>query len=416
MTKPTATSEDSSGTHVGTLQASSTVPRPATASNSTISTPDAGPDSELHTTNTSSHDDSAIESNHPKTPDSTSSPEYQAPPLSPTSSIRATASNGTPSSGSSSALLPPFQRPRPDSPSPVPPTRAIQAAERAQIAAAFKHAPYRLILLDYDGTLAPLASSPDNVTLHPRQLKVLAALSTVVNTTVYIVSGRPSGFLTNQFGGSCPSVGLVAEHGALWHLVGCQFWQPTYGILSADQLAWLIWVGNAFTGLQNLVQGSWTEKKKVACVWHYRDNQADGERMVDSVIDVLARASCRKGVGGTYRIMKGKDALEMMAVDIGKGSAVEALIVRQEKHRSPLRREQGFVFCAGDDTTDEHMFAAVNAARIPENLKFTVKVRDGPRDKKETAAKWSADGTASIWEVLEDCLLAVGVVVDETEL
>ncbi|HTR97239.1 MAG TPA: trehalose-phosphatase, partial [Candidatus Acidoferrales bacterium] len=77
-------------------------------------------------------------------------------------------------------------------------------------------APHRLLMLDYDGTLAPLTADRLTAAPLPAALPPLRALATCTHTTLAVVSGRALDEIVALLG----SIGatLVGEHG--WDVRG----------------------------------------------------------------------------------------------------------------------------------------------------------------------------------------------------
>ncbi|MGH9374081.1 MAG: trehalose-phosphatase, partial [Vicinamibacterales bacterium] len=82
----------------------------------------------------------------------------------------------------------------------------------ADTIARLKKAPRLALLLDYDGTLVPIAPTPELAQPQADLLSLLGALAARPGTCVHLVSGRPSAVLGTWFD-SLPLV-LWAEHGA----------------------------------------------------------------------------------------------------------------------------------------------------------------------------------------------------------
>ena len=68
----------------------------------------------------------------------------------------------------------------------------------------------------------------------------------------------------------------------------------------------------------------------------------------------------------------------------------------------------GFVFCAGDDRTDEDMFKAVNKAGVPKDIDFTTTI--GAATKK-THASWHVQSPDDIIGVM----IALAAETEKTE-
>jgi len=83
-----------------------------------------------------------------------------------------------------------------------------------EVAEAWRERTPRLVLLDYDGTLVPLATRPQDAIPPPALGPLLARLAATPDCRLAVVSGRPARDL-ERFFGQVPKLYLAAEHGAL---------------------------------------------------------------------------------------------------------------------------------------------------------------------------------------------------------
>src|ERR1700682_2740133 len=79
--------------------------------------------------------------------------------------------------------------------------RPTPAAALNEVLGGLRGATKLAILLDYDGTLVPIASTPDLARPDRELLSLIAALAARPNTIVQMVSGRPRDTLEAWFGG-----------------------------------------------------------------------------------------------------------------------------------------------------------------------------------------------------------------------
>ena len=104
--------------------------------------------------------------------------------------------------------------------------------------------------------------------------------------------------------------------------------------------------------------GSFIERKRCALTWHYR--LADPEQGLHMSRE--AEKELESGVAKDWdvEVMKGKANLEVRPTAINKGEICKRLVhtYNSEGDDKPGRVE--FVFCSGDDFTDEDMFRALN--------------------------------------------------------
>lgn len=197
-----------------------------------------------------------------------------------------------------------------------------------------------LVFLDYDGTLRSYVINPKEAVPSERILNVLKGLAE--HATVYVVSGRDRTTLETWLG-ALP-IGLVCEHGLSIKPPGGD-WQDRTNV-SGSALA--RFVRPLLEDFVRRTPGSAIETKQAAVAWHYRG--ADPEYGSFQAMELLTRLEDllkRR----PYRVLRGNRVLEVRHEHVTKGSAVGHLL---ERHP-----DSDFLFCAGDDRTDEEMMSAI---------------------------------------------------------
>jgi trehalose 6-phosphate synthase/phosphatase len=209
---------------------------------------------------------------------------------------------------------------------------------------------------------------------------------------VWIISGRDQAFL-EEWMGHITELGLSAEHGSFMRYPGNDDWVD---ITESFGKQWQDEVLDVFQQFTERTQGSFIERKKVAVTWHYRRS--------DPEFGAFQASACRKQLERTVakkfdvEVMAGKANLEVRPKFVNKGEIVKALV----KDHTDRGETPGFIFCAGDDFTDEgmavpfhshstmltaciDMFRALRQSELPLETVFTVTV--GP-SSKQTLATW----------------------------
>ncbi len=205
---------------------------------------------------------------------------------------------------------------------------------------AAREAPARLVMLDYDGTLAPLAPMPDLAAPDQPLLELLASLAAHPHTEVHVLTGRTRASIERWLG-KLP-VGLHAEHG---------FWSRTDGGWVANGTPIDDWKGRVRAALADFVSrtpGALLEEKTAALALHYRgsDPTLVSERMRE------LRSLLREIVGGLpLELMDGAKVLEVRQRGVNKGIVAAGLLAKVDARAA--------VLAAGDDRTDEDMFAVL---------------------------------------------------------
>ncbi len=236
-----------------------------------------------------------------------------------------------------------------------------------QLRAHYAAAKSRLFLLDYDGTLVGFAPTPAEAVPTPELYAVLGALVKNPANTVAIVSGRDKATLQQWFG-HLP-IGLAAEHGHFIKPAG-ESWRAA----AKTDDTWKHRVLPLLQAATQAVPGSMVEQKQMALCWHYR--QAKGA-------EAAAQTLANQLAGQGYNVLRGAKVLEVRAVHTTKAAVL--------RNWPPV---QPFVFIAGDDTTDEALFAAA-----PPHA-FTIKVRPG-----KTAASYYVPAHHDLLTVLTTIML-----------
>ncbi|GAB3717869.1 bifunctional alpha,alpha-trehalose-phosphate synthase (UDP-forming)/trehalose-phosphatase [Spirosoma flavus] len=214
----------------------------------------------------------------------------------------------------------------------------------------FEEAHQRLLLLDFDGTLAPIVNNPADASPSESLKNTLQNLAE--SSDVVVISGRNRAFLEKTFA-DIP-VHLVAEHGAFLKKPD-QPWKRLD--LSTDD--WLTEVRSTMAPYTESFAGSFIEEKETALVWHYR--MADFEDIEGQAADLANRL---RGTSFSIplSVIQGNKVVEVKAAQHSKGTV--ALTILEQK-------SYDFIVSIGDDTTDEDMFR-----QLP-NWAYTVKVGAG---------------------------------------
>lgn len=216
------------------------------------------------------------------------------------------------------------------------------------IHSAYSNARNRLIILDYDGTLAAFRRRPEEAVPTESLLNILAALSADPRNKVVISSGRDHQTLENWLGHL--SLSMAAEHGAYYKEQG--EWVRNI----PDEKPWNDEITTILQEFTDRTPRSMIEEKETTLVWHYRNVDAWLASLREQqLVDTLIEPCSRQGL----QIMRGNKIVEIKSPNHTKGSEARRLLGMED---------YDFVMAIGDDTTDEDMFRA-----LPETS-YTIKI------------------------------------------
>ena len=226
-----------------------------------------------------------------------------------------------------------------DSRHPDPPPRLTEIDDHLRHR--FQDASRLLCCLDFDGTLAPIVADPDDAVLPEPTREALQQLAGDTDIHVAIVSGRELSDLRARV---AAPVTLVGNHGLELERAGKRAIHPVAKKQSTV-------VATCCGLLETVLDPLWdcrVEFKGLTGTVHLRSVSAGASRHVRSTVQQLVE----NVAGESVSLSTGKDVLELRpAMDWGKGDAVELLLSEEPARTVPIY--------LGDDTTDEHAFAAV---------------------------------------------------------
>lgn len=217
-------------------------------------------------------------------------------------------------------------------------------AELGPLEDAYRKSSRRLLLLDYDGTLAPFSDHPERAVPSEECLHVLASLAADPRNDVFVISGRDSSVLEPWLG-HLP-LGLIASHGARIRRPRTD-WRLRIVEESQD---WMPEVSRVFHESMARMPQSFVEQKEFSIAWHYR-NVPDELLPADPIelqTSILEQTRARG-----LELLLGNKVLEVRPPGMNKGAAVNALLDESGAY--------DFVLAVGDDRTDEDMFAALQS-------------------------------------------------------
>lgn len=200
-----------------------------------------------------------------------------------------------------------------------------------------------LVAMDFDGTLAPFTTDPEEARALPLSENALDSLADLPNTSVALISGRPLDFL-REVADPRRKMLLAGSHGAEFDLSVAGEESPGLR-LSDDQRAALEQATQAVEDLVRRHPGSEIEHKPAGVGFHTRtmdDDEAAQAAEADAVQTL-------KRIPGVI-LSPGQYVVECAVLEVNKGDAMKTV-------RDVVQADVSIF--AGDDLTDEHALAVL---------------------------------------------------------
>ena len=242
-----------------------------------------------------------------------------------------------------------------------------------------------MLLLDVDGTLAPIAPRPEYASVPNDTRQILTDLSALPDVRVVVISGRSADDARRLVG--VPRVWIIGNHGIEVAAPGAE--EPTAREAVAAYAGPIAEAAARATRIADSLPGVIVENKRWTLSVHYRLAHPG---VVPSLSARIAAIAKELGLSLTG----GKEVLELRPpVEIDKGTA--AILVAEELG---ALIDGASILCAGDDRTDEDMFRAFRS-RHPNAITVWV----GPESAVDrTTAQFHVPDTAAMCELLEAVL------------
>ena len=216
----------------------------------------------------------------------------------------------------------------------------LNLSDPAELATVLGPAHGRLVVVDFDGTLAAIVDRPEDATAAPGAREALARLAG--RTTTAIVSGRPVDEVRARL--ADPAVWIAGGHGAqLRHPDGTM-----QALVDTER------VTGTLDEVEELVRGvvgdrpGWlVERKETSLAVHHR--LAPAEDVAALLPQVEASFDAYRGAPPGFTVVPGKAVRELRPDGVDKGRAL-SLLAGRAPGLQPL--------AIGDDVTDEDAFRA----------------------------------------------------------
>jgi trehalose 6-phosphate synthase/phosphatase len=221
----------------------------------------------------------------------------------------------------------------------------VRWLDPARTVAAYRKAARRLLILDYDGTLTSYKGIPRQAVPGSDLVTLLGRLCADPANCVALISGRRAEELDHWFGGVA-GLALAAEHGATLRPPGQKGWHALRPEHSGD---WKSTVRPVLEHFVDRTPGSFIEEKEYSLVWHYRMSEPEFREWLAGELVALLEGMLAQT---ELRAIRGRKNVEVKPTWANKGVLVERLLA--------LCADASFRFAAGDDRTDEDVFAALD--------------------------------------------------------
>lgn len=251
-------------------------------------------------------------------------------------------------------------------------SRLLNVNTRKNLLTEYNNSDKRLILLDYDGTLAHFHTDPAAAKPDKELLDIMANLSANPKNHVVVISGRDRHSLQKWLG-QFP-IDFIAEHG-VWFKENGKDWE----MIDDVRLDWKDEIRPILDLYVDRTPGSLIEEKDYSLVWHFRKADPEfGEMRARELVSNLQYLTGNMDI----QILEGNKVIEIKNAGVNKGRAAMRWLNKDNWN---------FIFAAGDDWTDEDTFHV-----LPKTA-YSLKVGTA-----STEARYNIPGVDQVRALLKD--------------
>ncbi|NOZ77262.1 MAG: trehalose-phosphatase [Euryarchaeota archaeon] len=209
--------------------------------------------------------------------------------------------------------------------------------EKAEIMEKIKKAPELLLMLDFDGTLAPIVERPKDAAMPEDVRRLLEGLKEK-GARLVVISGRTLDDIKARVG--IPGIIYVGNHGMEVEGVPQMEWDPAKARRVMDRLS-----REELEDISHL-QGVTVEDKDLTLSIHYR---LAGTKIIERLMKLFA--DLISPLGESLRVTRGKKVLEVRPAGVPDKGDIALYLAGLFPSSLPIY--------IGDDTTDEDAFRAL---------------------------------------------------------
>ncbi|CAG8192766.1 unnamed protein product [Penicillium olsonii] len=265
-------------------------------------------------------------------------------------------------------------------------SREIMAVPRLSVSRLtdrYRKSKRRLMILDYEGTLASWGSPRSIILTTPqRAITTLTELTDDPANVVYVMSSRMPEEMERLFR-QVPNLGLIAENGCFAREPQCDSW--THLADKVHVKAWKSSVSHILAYFNARIEGSWIEERHCSLVFHHgsAEDRHIAARLAAECAGNINDACADQGV----HAIPIEGALVVETTHTNKASAAELVwkwfSTHAENEEEVIKPD--FLLIVGDNREDEPVFRWANKLQTAKAVEHVITVTLGSRSTEAKA-------------------------------
>jgi HAD superfamily hydrolase (TIGR01484 family) len=265
-------------------------------------------------------------------------------------------------------------------------SREIMAVPRLSVprlAEQYQQSNRRLLIVDYEGTLASWGSPRSIILTTPqRAITTLTELTDDPSNIVYVMSSRMPEEMERLFR-QVNNLGLIAENGCFVREPQSDEW--THLADKAHVENWKVSVSHILAYFKDRCDGSWIEERHCSLVFHYgsAEDKSTAGRLAAECADHINDSCANQGI----HAIPIEGALIVETANTNKASAAELVwqwCLNEPDNGKPAHKPD-FLLVIGDNREDEPVFRWANKLVKANGIDYAMTVTLGSRSTEAKA-------------------------------